>query len=48
VILKTLGCRLIQGYHFSRPVNENAAIDLIERFNSTIEQINEPSAAVRR
>ena len=45
VVLKTLGCRLIQGYHFSRPVNEEAAVDLIERFNSTIGAANEREAA---
>jgi EAL domain-containing protein (putative c-di-GMP-specific phosphodiesterase class I) len=39
-ILKSLGCRLIQGYYFSPPVDEETAADLIEQFNSTIETVD--------
>jgi len=42
-ILKSLGCRLIQGYYFSPPVDEETAVDLIEQFNSTIETVDKSS-----
>jgi diguanylate cyclase (GGDEF)-like protein len=46
MVLQALGCRLIQGYHFSRPVDEMAASHLIERFNLVIEHADEKPRAV--